>query len=120
METKICPYDHKTFEPDHGNRVYCNDDCYDRYKKKKQKENNLLIKKFRKGFIGNYRVFQELLPEPGSTNTPIFNLLKSGFDQDAYYGTVIDKKGILWHKVNEYLFNISKVEEQPILFIFKQ
>jgi hypothetical protein len=119
METKICPNDLIRFEPDHGNSVYCCTACYKAFKKRKQRENNALIKKFRKGFLNNYVLFQELLPESGKTNVSVFDLLKNGFDQDGFYGVFIDTNKNKWHRVNEYCFNISKVKEQPILFIYK-
>jgi len=119
VESRICPNCDQTFEPNHGNRIYCSPDCYEDFKQKKQKENNDLMRQCRLGFLKNYRLFRELLPETGSFNIALFKLLKKSFDQDAFYGTSIDKKGRLWHKVNEYFFNIAKLNEQPTLYLFK-
>ena len=117
--TKICPSCGESFIANHGNRIYCEDDCYDEFKKKKQKENNTLFKQFRAGFIANYKLFLELHPEPGEMNMPLLKLLKKGFDQEAYYGTFLDKENNEWHRVNEYAFKVSKNKDQPILYLYK-
>lgn len=119
MENKQCPNCKEQYNPNHGNRIYCSKDCYEKFKRSKQAENNNLMKKCRLGFLKNYRTFLELLPEAGTTSMPILKLLKNGFDQDAFYGTVIDKKGLHWYKVNEYLFNISQINNQSIFNLYK-
>src|SRR5438045_7270320 len=118
IEAKICPECHEEFKPNHGNRIFCGYDCYDQYKKIKQKENDELMKQCRKGFIKNYRLFRELLPEAGTITISLWNLLKAGFDQDAYYGVMVGK-GKQWQKVNEYLFNVEKKDGQQILTLTK-
>ncbi len=120
INNKICPNCGETFEPNHGNRIYCDDKCYDGFKKKKQRENNTLMKQFRAGFLANYKLFLELQPESGTSRMRLLQLLKKGFDQDAFYGTVLDKEKNEWHKINDYAFKISKEKEQPVLYLYKQ
>ncbi len=119
MEKKQCHYCKQPFEPNHGNRIYCSDECYLAFKLGKQTENNNIMKQCSNGFLKNYRCFQELLPNSGRYSLPLLQLLKKGFDQDAFYGTVIDKTGTPWHRVNEYMFSINKKDGQLILNLYK-
>lgn len=119
MEKKQCHHCKQSFEPNHGNRIYCSDKCYLTIKLGKQTENNQIMKQCRTGFLKNYRYFQELLPEPGKQSVALIRLLKKGFDQDAFYGTAIDKNEMRWHSVNEYMFNIIKKDGQLILNLYK-
>lgn len=120
QEMRPCRGCDEDFLPDHGNQAYCSDDCYDENKKKKQSENNSLTKEFKEGFLGNYRLFCELQPDSGEIRIPLWHLLKTGFNQDAFYGTKLDSKpGKSWYKVNEYLFRIASVNNQPYLFLHK-
>ena len=107
------------FKPAHGNIKYHSSDCQYEHKKEKQKENNAILKALKKGFLANYKLFTKLLPESGTINIALFKLLKTGFDQDAFYGTKLDNNENQWHEVNEYIFQVTKVNDQPTLQIYK-
>jgi hypothetical protein len=119
MDTKKCPTCNEQFDANHGNRIFCSDVCYEQNKRRKQKENNALMKQCRLGFLRNYQYLRELLPDAGNLSIALLKLLKKGFDQDAYYGTRIDVKGEHWHSINEYMFNICKTDGQLILNLYK-
>lgn len=120
MQTKICPYDGKTFEVNHGNRKYCPGKCQTEHNNMKMKQNNDLVKRLSQGFKRNYRLFTELLPESGSMNIPVYNLLGKSFDEHAFYGTSKDEEGVVWQHINDYYFNISNYKGTPILYLFKR
>jgi hypothetical protein len=120
MIKQLCRNCGEEFEPAHGNQAFCSDECYREKKKEKQRENNSLVKQFSKEFLGNHQLFCQLLPESGEIKIPLWQLLKSGFDQDAFYQTMVDNKtGKSWHKVIEYLFRIASINNQPYLFLHK-
>lgn len=116
---KICPNCASSLQPSHGNQVYCSPDCYQEYKAAIQQANNLIVKELRDGFLSNCRLFRELLPVAGRVRIGIHKLLKKGFDQDAFYGTVISKDGIHWHKVNHYMFSVIEIKGEPFLELYK-
>jgi hypothetical protein len=118
MDT-ICPSCGQTFLISHGNVKYCSKGCYITNKATNQKKTNTKIKMFKKGFISNYNLFVELLPESGSRCITLFNILRNGFDQYAFYGTSIDKEKNEWKMVSEYFFRLVKSNDKPTLIIYK-
>ena len=119
MEEKICRGCLETFTVKHGNQGFCSERCNATYKVKKQKENNAICREINKGFLKNYKLFSELLPALGQIRIPVAQILKIGFDQNAFYGTAVDEKKATWYKVNEYMFNLSLIDNQAILYIRK-
>jgi hypothetical protein len=120
METKcINATCGKTFIPEHGNAHYCSSACKKSVKTQRQKYNNSKIKEFKKGFLGNYKLFTELLAQPGLEKMPLHSLLNRNFDQNAYYGTVRDKASNEWRRVSEFYFRVDKETNQPFLIVFK-
>lgn len=114
-----CPNCAKPFSPKHGNQQYCSSKCQDLHKRIKQRENNQIIAKLKTGFLSNYKLFCKLHPKPGTISIPLLDLLKTGFDQDAFYGTSLDKNKDIWYRVNEYAFCITKQGDESILNIYK-
>lgn len=115
----ICPNCEEEFDPSHGNQVYCCEECYEMHKRARQKEINAILKDFKDGYLSNYRLFQKLLPVSGRFNISLYKLLKQGFDQHAFYGIAIGQDKIHWHKVNEYLFSIVNLNNEPTLDLYK-
>ena len=119
-QEKQCPICNELFKPSHGNDKFCGDDCYEINKGKKQRQNNLLLQAFRDGFLQNYKRFTKLLPDAGHLILPIVKMLKGGLDQDAFYGTFIDKNQYRWYKVNEYMFSIVEKDKELFFHLYKK
>ena len=120
MNQILCRYCNKSFEAEHGNTRICSPYCSKELKKSKVKENNTILKQLRTGFLDNYKLFVRFLPDAGSIEIPLLQLLKPGFDQHAFYGNKLSTStNIVWHQVNEYLFYISTKNNQPILHLLK-
>jgi hypothetical protein len=77
------------------------------------------MKVFREGYLGNHKLFSELLPDLGSIKVALYSLLNRNFDQNAFYGCAKDKQGNVWKEVGEYNFRVAKVGDQPFLFLWK-
>src|SRR5689334_3487576 len=104
-----------TFVATHGNSRYCCRGCSQKVKIETQRRQNSLMKRIRRGVLGNHKLFSQLLPASGSIEVPLHRLLNANFDPDGYYGTFIDKQRREWKRVSEYYFRVAKVGDQPFL-----
>jgi hypothetical protein len=103
-----------------GTRKYCNNDhCQKAEKRHRQALVDGLAKDFKKGVYANYKIFRELLPEPGNFQIDYDKALKKGFDEHAFYGTSITEQYGIWYKVAEYYFSISHKNNKRSLQIYK-
>jgi hypothetical protein len=119
MKKVRCPYCKECFLT-RGTRIYCpGKDCYTKSKKDRQRIVDGLAKEIKKGLYTNFKFFQEHLPENGQTKIDYDQALKSGFNEDAYYGTY--KFGNkLWRMVENYYFLIEHTDDKRILNIYKK
>lgn len=116
-----CKHCGKEFEKVNGTSSYCpGKSCYKEGKKLRQKQIDDLLKKFRKGVYKNFKIFSELLPEPGGTEILLEALLYKGFDEHAFYGSFTDKSKINWFSVGDYLFSIKLEDQKKYINIYKQ
>lgn len=107
MITKAkCPFCKIEFHKCHGNQVYCVPPCKDNQKAVNQARLYDILKDFRKGFIGNFKLFSELLPKPCSKNILLSELEKKGFKHNCYYGAYKDSEKSHWYKVHTYAFSL--------------
>jgi hypothetical protein len=103
-----------------GTQNYCSLFCYKGMKQQRQKVLDDLIKDFRKGIHKNYKLFRELLPQNGDFEIELEQAYKKGFDENAYYGTVINNAGENWHKVPPYYFHLNHYENSQTLNLYKR
>ncbi|HLP36955.1 hypothetical protein [Lacibacter sp.] len=116
-----CAFCGNLFKKRNGTSRYCpGNSCYKEAKKQRQKVVDDLLKSFRKGIYQNLKLFVSLLPKPGSVSRPLSEMLIKGFDENAFYGVVIDKQKRTWQYVGNYLFNISIENNLKQVNIYKQ
>jgi hypothetical protein len=68
-----CPFCKADFDKQHGNRIYCSDECKDGQKLATQHKLYGIFKEFRKGFLSNYKLFGELVPDTASKKFTLGN-----------------------------------------------
>ncbi len=103
-----------------GTRNYCKGkNCYMLSKKMRQRILDGLVKDIKKGLYANFKIFQENLPESGTVKMDYDLALKSGFNENAYYGTY-KFEIYLWRMVENYYFLIEHIDDKRILHIYKK
>lgn len=116
----ICAHCGKKFVKNNGSSRYCPGRvCYLEAKRARQKTVDDLLKSFRKGIYHNMKLFKGCLLSKGSISTSLAALLYKGFDQNAYYGTMVDNENRIWHCVGQYMFSITSGSPQQILICKK-
>ena len=89
-------------------------------KQQRQKVLDDLIKDFRKGIHKNFKLFRELLPLSGNFEIDLDKAFKKGFDEHAYYGTVINESEEQWNQVRPYYFHLQHSDNSRTLNIYKR
>lgn len=116
-----CEYCGKEFVKVTGSSRYCPGKiCYNEAKKNRQKNVDDLIKSFRRGVYRNFKIFHQLLPNIGNIQKPLKDVQSLGFDEHAYYQSLIDQNKIVWYFSGPYLFSIDNRTETSQLIIYKR
>lgn len=116
---KTCLHCRNNFTPKHGNQQYCSTICNKTQKAKTQQKLYGLLKEFRKGYLTNYRIFNELLEKPGSKTFSLDLLRSRGFRSDSYYGASINDRKETYYRVGEYHFHIFIADKTTSIKILK-
>lgn len=107
MKTKRpCPTCQKDFLQKHGNQLYCSPVCKEYQKAATQQKLYGILKEFRKGYLGNYKLFEQLLPKSGSKTLLLSQLNADGFKPNCFYGAFINDKKETFYKIAEYQYRI--------------
>lgn len=118
---QICTHCGNSFEKRNGTSRYCPDKpCYKEAKRQRQKQVDDLLKSFRKGIYQNLKLCKKLLPKSGSVSRPLNEVVRNGFDENAFYGSAIDTQKKTWRYVGSYLFNISIENKLEVINIYKK
>jgi hypothetical protein len=115
ITTPKCPFCKTEFQKKHGNQVYCTQTCKNNQKATSQANLYGILKEFRKGFIGNYKLFLLLLPKTGTKTLLLSELEKQGFKHNCYYSAYTDSERHNWYKVHNYAFSL--VNKNQVLSI---
>lgn len=119
---KACHHCKKEFTATHGNREYCPEsDCQGAKRAVDQKKYYEVGKDLLAGYVGNYRLFEEVLGENDSKTVEVQEFQVSGFDQNAFYGLFTDDSGKEWCRLKDYAFHIfyQKSDHKSYLTIKK-
>lgn len=111
---KHCAFCKGAFTPKHGNQRYCSTNCNRSQKAATQQKLYGILKEFRKGFLGNYRLFEQLLPKTGKKTYPLAEINNKGFIQSCYFQAYTDMERNTWYTVSNYSFSIHKKENQNL------
>jgi hypothetical protein len=106
--------------PLHGNTVYCCEDCKKNQKAASQHKLYGILKEFRRGFLGNFKLFEKLLPNPGKQSYSREELISNGFKHNCYFGAFTDQDKRTWYRVADYNFTFFKKDENSFITIVKQ
>lgn len=116
----ICPVCGTEFEKVNGTSTYCpNKNCRKVAKRARQKIVDDLIKPFRKGVYGNFKLFNELLPARGKTAILLDQAIARGFDEHSFYISAKDSNNLMWYYCGPYAFAIGMRTGSKELFIYK-
>lgn len=117
---KSCAFCNNSFAPKHGNQQYCSTDCNKSQKAATQQKLYGIIKEFRKGFLANYKLFEQLLPKRGQQTYPLSDLNNSGFKPHCFYKANTDAEKNTWYIVNNYSFCIQKKDQILLVTIINK
>lgn len=110
----ICPFCQRKFAKGHGNQVYCGDYCRRHQKKATQNKLYGILKDFRSGFLKNFKLFEELLPQKGEKEFTLYKMRLAGFNDNCFFGTFIDAEKKQWFRIANYRFHICIENEKKI------
>lgn len=110
----------KKFSQTHGNQRYCSIPCKKCRKASSQQKLYGIIKEFRKGFLGNYKLFEQLLPKSGKKSFPLTEMNNLGFKHTCYYKAFIDDEKITWYTVGNYSFSIKATNQTYYLTLLNK
>jgi len=113
-----CSNCNKEFHCNHGNRLYCSNECKNAKKSNSQQKVYRLLREFRKGYLANLKLF-EYLNSIGQNSLPINEANAFGFNQYSYYGTYQDERGYPMYKVGPYFFSIIKKSDKLFVTLSK-
>ena len=117
---KACLFCQNKYTPTHGNQQYCSNECKTSQKAATQQKLYGTFKEFRKGFLGNYKLFEQLLPKTGKKTYSLTELNNSGFKHNCYYKAYTDANKNTWYFVSNYSFSIQKTGQDFLLTLINK
>jgi len=117
---KLCAYCNSTFIPKHGNQQYCSSACHKSQKAATQQKLYGILKEFRKGFLANYKLFEQLLPKTGKKTFALDELNNKGFKHNCYYKASTDSEKNTWYIVSNYSFSIQKKDNNFLITLINK
>lgn len=115
-----CRFCGTDFIPTHGNRWYCCEAHKQSQKAESQYKLYNFLKEFRKGYLNNFKIFEQILPLPGKQTFPLPEIRALGFSQDCYYKVFRDTEQKNWYKVGPYRFTIIQQNQHLAITIVNQ
>lgn len=101
-----CRFCNEKFTPAHGNRWYCCDEHQKYQKYTNQNKAYSILKEFRKGYLKNFNLIEQLLSKKAGVELPLLDLQSNGFNPECFYGRFRDNSKNIWCKIGGYSFNI--------------
>jgi len=102
-----CKHCRREFAATHGNRDYCpNSNCQKAKKAATQKKYYRVGKDVLQGFVGNYRLFEDILRKADSKTVGFLDFQIQGFDQNGFYGSIKDETQKEWCLVKDFAFHV--------------
>jgi hypothetical protein len=117
---KSCRFCNDTFAPTHGNQQYCSSDCHKSQKADTQQKLYGILKEIRKGFLDNYKLFEQLIPKKDKKTYPLSELNNKGFNHNCFYTAYTDSDKNIWYQVYDYSFSIQKKDQDILITITKK
>lgn len=117
---KSCALCNNTFIPNHGNQQYCSSTCFKSQKAATQQKLYGILKEFRKGFLDNYKLFEQLMPKTGKKTYSLDEINNRGFKQNCYYQAYFDSEKTTWYIVSNYSFSLQKKDQNLFITITKK
>lgn len=118
--TRTCPYCQNNFLQKHGNQVYCSSSCQEQQKAETEFKLYGLIKEFRKGFLANYKLFEQVLPNTGTVTHKLSDLTNNGLKHNCFFGAFTDRNNKSWFKVSKYQFTIFEKEKTFLITLINK
>lgn len=110
-----CPFCKADFDKHHGNQVYCSQECKRHQKAATQYKLYGILKEFRNGFLVNYKLFENLVPDSGSKKITLWQLNGMGFKPNCYYGIFVNEKKETFYRIGGYSYQV--INENQIQYI---
>ena len=107
------------FCPRHGNQRYCSPKCKGKRKSLLQGIQYGVLKEFRKGFLNNYKIFENLFSDNKPKTLSLTQLEILGFNYNCFYGDWEDDKENTWCIVVNYRFLMYYDKDEPFVKIIK-
>jgi hypothetical protein len=115
-----CLFCENQYSPTHGNQRYCSSECKKSQKAASQQKLYGIIKEFRKGFLTNYKLFEDILPKSGKKTLPLTDLTSNGFKVNCYYKAYTDNGNHRWYMVGNFAFSIEKKNQEVLVTILNK
>ena len=117
---KYCALCKNAFTPTHGNQRYCSTNCNRSQKAATQQKLYGILKEFRKGFLGNYKLFEQLLPKAGKKTYPLAEINNLGFKHNCYFQANTDTEKNTWYMISNYSFCLQKKDQNLFITIINR